>query len=56
MKGVTNLIPGPDTVGDTTLKPLKIFVVSTQADLHPKFPGQTGPLVLLCNLLILVTY
>lgn len=30
-------------MGEATLKLVKLFIVSTQADLHPKFPCQIGP-------------
>lgn len=34
----------------TVLNPVKLFVVLTQADPHPKFPGWTSPRALLCKL------
>lgn len=50
MNGATDWIPCPDEVGKTVINPVKLFVVLTQADPHPKFPGWTSPRALLCKL------
>lgn len=45
------LVSLPRCNGRSSPRPLILLVVLTQVDLCPKFPGQTGPLVLLCSLI-----
>ena len=50
MSGAMNYIVFLGATGEAALKPVKaLYIVSTQTSPYPKFPNQTGQLVLFCK-------
>lgn len=56
MSGTTNNIPYLDAGGEIALKLVKLFVFLPQANPHPQFPNQAGPLALVCKCLALPSH